>query len=213
MIIPLGPRSPGASRDLPGSLGGPPSGAPLFGLAPGGVFRAADVAADTGELLPHPFTLTVAEPRRSGFCGTFRGVSPPGRYPAPCPVEPGLSSSGVARRRRSPDLLRLQPISVRKVFCGEGGQGPQTPALPPEASFPTSGVGRRLMNDLSEKPFLYYVTFFASAGQWPSGPGDRPRGSWTDPHGKYHRTQTASIFPEPGATRDRGGLSAPDTSP
>lgn len=27
------------------------------------------------------------------FCGTFRRVAPPGRYPAPCPVESGLSSS------------------------------------------------------------------------------------------------------------------------
>ena len=26
------------------------------------------------------------------FCGTFRRVTPPGRYPAPCPVELGLSS-------------------------------------------------------------------------------------------------------------------------
>ena len=30
--------------------------------------------------------------RRSVLCGTFRRVTPPGRYPAPCPVESGLSS-------------------------------------------------------------------------------------------------------------------------
>jgi len=45
----------------------------------------------SGELLPHLFTLTPRR-RRYVFCGTFRRVSPPGCYPASCPVEPGLSS-------------------------------------------------------------------------------------------------------------------------
>jgi len=31
---------------------------PLFGLAPGGVYKASAVTDGTGELLPHPFTLT-----------------------------------------------------------------------------------------------------------------------------------------------------------
>ena len=30
--------------------------------------------------------------RRYVFCGTFRGLTPPRRYLAPCPSEPGLSS-------------------------------------------------------------------------------------------------------------------------
>jgi len=65
--------------------------ASLFGLAPGGVYLAPGVTAGPGELLPHPFTLT----RRGGripLCGTFPGVTPAGRYPAPRPLEPGLSS-------------------------------------------------------------------------------------------------------------------------
>jgi hypothetical protein len=69
--------------------------APLFGLAPGGVYRASDVTTGPGELLPHPFTLTrhsLGEGGRSSLCGTFPGVAPAGRYPAPCPAEPGLSS-------------------------------------------------------------------------------------------------------------------------
>ncbi len=38
-----------------------------------------------GALLPHPFTLTCRLPRRRfAFCGTFPGVAPAGRYPAPC---------------------------------------------------------------------------------------------------------------------------------
>src|SRR5439155_10696273 len=72
----------------------------LCGLSPGGVYRAVDVAVRAGELLPHRFTL--AGPwcmiRRSALCCTVRGITPPGDYPAPCPVELGLSS----RTRRSP---------------------------------------------------------------------------------------------------------------
>jgi len=67
--------------------------APLFGLAPGGVFRAADGYPPRGALLPHLFTLAGAcALRRYVFCGTFRGLAPPRRYLAPRPVEPGLSS-------------------------------------------------------------------------------------------------------------------------
>ena len=39
----------------------------------------------------HPYPGTQA-PRRSVFCGTFRGIAPPGRCPASCPSVPGLSS-------------------------------------------------------------------------------------------------------------------------
>jgi hypothetical protein len=94
MTIPLVPMSPSGSGDLPGNSGGPPSGVPLFGLAPGGVFLAPAVTGRTGELLPHRFTLTPAErpPGRFPFCGTFLPVARTGSYPAPCPAEPGLSS-------------------------------------------------------------------------------------------------------------------------
>ena len=70
----------------------------LFGLAPGGVYRASDVTTGAGELLPHRFTLTPLNkhlssfPRRFAFCGTFLPVNGTGRYPAPCPAELGLSS-------------------------------------------------------------------------------------------------------------------------
>src|SRR5690606_42130174 len=40
--------------------------------------------------------------RRSALCCTFRRVTPPGSYPAPCPVESGLSS--VFRPRPSSEL-------------------------------------------------------------------------------------------------------------
>src|SRR6202011_2520063 len=59
----------------------------LFGLAPGGVCRAAGVTAGavrsyrTVSPLPSP---PVAEwSRRSVLCGTIPGLAPAGRYPAP----------------------------------------------------------------------------------------------------------------------------------
>ena len=91
--------------------------APLFGLAPGGVYRAAACCHRRGALLPHLFTLA-ARPggnprlrvRRFVFCGTFRGLAPPRRYLAPCPMEPGLSSA-IRRSRRLPGRLPSGIIS------------------------------------------------------------------------------------------------------
>ena len=76
----------------------------LFGLAPGGVYLATTCYHVRGALLPHPFTLTdgVKARRRSTLCCTFRGLSPPRRYLAPCPMEPGLSS-----RRKRPAIAQL----------------------------------------------------------------------------------------------------------
>jgi hypothetical protein len=89
-VIHLGRASPHASCDLPGSTRGPraatrTSQAPLFGLAPDGVYRAAECCHRRGALLPHLFTLT-ARPcvgARSGVGGLFSvalsvGLHPPG---------------------------------------------------------------------------------------------------------------------------------------
>jgi hypothetical protein len=108
MVIPLGFRLPETSSDLPESSSGQPSNALLFGLAPGGVCRAPDVTAGTGELLPHRFTLAPPEARRFAFCGTFLLVTETGCYPAPCPVESGLSSDSAERNRRPSDLLQIR---------------------------------------------------------------------------------------------------------
>ena len=99
--IHLGQLSPAASSNLPGSPfgtdGGPWALTPLFGLAPGGVYRAASCYQSRGALLPHLFTLTSKGPEDNSwryiFCGTFHGLTPPRRYLAPCPKEPGLSSA------------------------------------------------------------------------------------------------------------------------
>jgi len=61
MTIHLAPLLPAGSSDLPGNSDGPPSNAPLFGLAPGGVYLAPAVTGETGELLPHLFTLTLSD--------------------------------------------------------------------------------------------------------------------------------------------------------
>ena len=45
-------------------------------------------------------------PRRFVFCGTGRGIASPGRYPAPCPAELGLSSNRL-RGSRSPERLQI----------------------------------------------------------------------------------------------------------
>ncbi len=46
------------------------------------------------------------------FCGTFRRVTPPGRYPAPCPVESGLSSGAPAG---APATTRPAPSNLHYI--------------------------------------------------------------------------------------------------
>src|SRR3954470_17388922 len=52
----------------PGDIGR--AGHPQFGLAPGGVCRAAPITRDAGALLPHRFTLTCAR-RPSAVCSLW----------------------------------------------------------------------------------------------------------------------------------------------
>jgi hypothetical protein len=96
--IPLGRRLPGASSNLPErpDLDTIPKLfafsredlAPfLFGLAPGGVCRAAGVTAGAVRsyrtVSPLPSPPVAGRGRRSVLCGTFPGLAPAGRYPAP----------------------------------------------------------------------------------------------------------------------------------
>ena len=57
---------------------------PLFGLAPGGVCRAASVTVRAVRSYRTLSPLPGPKARRSALCGTFPGVAPAGRYPAPC---------------------------------------------------------------------------------------------------------------------------------
>jgi len=118
-IIHLGRPSPAASSNLPGSPLGTGGVAvrprtPLFGLAPGGVCRAANCYQPRGALLPHLFTLTGLQARRFVFCGTFHGLAPSRGYLAPCPKEPGLSSASM--KQRLPGQLRPFRTANSKAF-------------------------------------------------------------------------------------------------
>jgi hypothetical protein len=55
----------------------------LFGLAPGEVYLAIDVAADAVGSYPTLSSLPIPQERRFAFCGTFSRVAPGGRYPPP----------------------------------------------------------------------------------------------------------------------------------
>ena len=96
--IPLGRRLPGASSNLPERPDRDTIPkrfaflreclAPfLFGLAPGGVCRAAGVTASAVRsyrtVSPLPALPVAGRSRRSVLCGTFPGLTPAGRYPAP----------------------------------------------------------------------------------------------------------------------------------
>ena len=85
-VISLGRRLPGASSGLTrerhagrASPGRETGIALLFGLAPGGVYRAGAVTRAAGELLPHRFTLTAREGGGLFSVALIRGVAPPGR--------------------------------------------------------------------------------------------------------------------------------------
>jgi hypothetical protein len=98
---------------------------------------------------------------RFAFCGTFLGVTPTGRYPAPCPVELGLSSPGLRTgepdldRRRSPGPLRRKhaPLGSRRTRESQGARtspisphahhprAPARPRVPASASPPLNAVG------------------------------------------------------------------------
>ena len=101
VAIPLGPPLPARSSCQPdlsraGAAPGPegPCGDPIRHCSRWGL-PCRSGCPSRGGLLPHRFTLACAprSHRRSALCCTFRRVTPPGRYPASCPVESGLSST------------------------------------------------------------------------------------------------------------------------
>ncbi len=71
--------------------GGPPY-CFLFGLASDGVYICPPCYQRGGELLPRHSNLTTGKAVAVYFCCTSLGVASTGRYPASCPVKPGLSS-------------------------------------------------------------------------------------------------------------------------
>src|SRR6266446_6612234 len=120
MVIPLPPRFPAgaaprlhrdAKRPTRELLGGPPTDAPLFGLAPCGVCRAAPVTRGTGGLLPHRFTLAGRE--------------------ASLPSWAVCSLWHFPSRRRDWVLPSAMPCGVRTFLSPEcSGQRPSVPLRP-----------------------------------------------------------------------------------
>lgn len=87
---------------------GPRLNGSLFGLAPGGVYHRRGVLPPTRCALTAPFQ-PYRHPkmlRRYTFCCTFRRLTPPRRYLAPCPMEPGLSSPARTQQRLPGRLWR-----------------------------------------------------------------------------------------------------------
>jgi hypothetical protein len=89
---------------------------PLFDLAPGGVYLAGRSPGRWCALTApfHPCRPARAG-RRSALCGTVLRVAPTGGWPAPCPVEAGLSSTPANRGR------------------GRPAGSPCTPSMPPDS--------------------------------------------------------------------------------
>lgn len=101
----------------------------------------------SGGLLHHHSTLT-GIPRRFLFCCTGLGVTPTGRYPAPCPVKPGLSSPTAFRRCGSGHLSYLSDFILPSNEKGVN-ENPITPFAPSPSTPPAQPLSAtpRLQNN------------------------------------------------------------------
>ena len=137
-------RTPRAT-DPSGGAEGPPGSAGkrrfcpplLLGLAPGGVFPAAAVAGGAVRscrtVSPLPPARRAEAGWRCTFCGTFPGVAPAGRYPAPylrgartflSPRNGGERPSG----RLAPGDLGCRDASVKASPGGPAANCPLAPS-------------------------------------------------------------------------------------
>ena len=115
-VICLARPSPDGSSGLPGARRAAVS--LRFSLASDGACICPAHYWPGGSLLHCLFTLTCRRRQAVLFCCAFPWVTPAGRYPASCPVKPGLSSSEAfrllrrGRMSRSPDCfysLKIPP--------------------------------------------------------------------------------------------------------
>ena len=83
--------------------------APLFGLAPGGVYRAAACCHPRGALLPHLFTLTGIRRRLGGMFSVALSV---GSRPPGVTWHPALWSPDFPRRISAPRLPGRLPVAT-----------------------------------------------------------------------------------------------------
>ena len=85
----------------------------LFGLASNGVYMCHCCYQQCGSLLHCLSTLTIAFAMAVYFCCTGLGVASTGRYPASCPVKPGLSSPARMQPRSSVLLIIFSYVCYR----------------------------------------------------------------------------------------------------
>ena len=105
IIIHLDWKSPPSLKRPTRKRRGPRHGFPIWSCSGWGL-PCRSCYHSRGALLPHPFTLT-SRNWRSTLCCTGRGLSPPRRYLAPCPVEPGLSSGSATLASAQPAIIQL----------------------------------------------------------------------------------------------------------
>ena len=132
MVIPLGRTSPPASSGLPGSrvraTRAHSAPAPLFGLAPGGVYLATNRCRPCGALLPHLFTLTCAPEGAIG--GLFSAALSVGSRPPGITWHPALWSPDFPpRQARRPSSRLPATILIGFAFAGNGVNCPQNRSL------------------------------------------------------------------------------------
>ena len=141
-IICLGRLLPAASSDLPGDRTGRPM-VSIFGLASDGVYMATCCYQRHGGLLHRLFTLTTFV--AVIFCCTFLRVTSTGRYPASCPVKPGLSSPAVFRHLQPRSFILLNRILIMPSFTHKC-----------KGNLSLAPIFNRLLHSSGySKPFLY----------------------------------------------------------
>ena len=93
----------------------------LFGLAPGDAYPAIHVAVDAVGSYPavSPLPRNPSEDGPEAVCFLWRScrIAPPGRYPAPCPLESGLSSH-LRPGKRPPDPRLIPGTMIRNAWLG-----------------------------------------------------------------------------------------------
>ena len=129
--ISLGRRLPAASSDLPGRVCEPDKLATVARASPCVVLLQVGFAEQTGHPVRwcaltapfHPYREAEADEsattsRRFTFCCTFPVLADGGRYPPPCPVEPGLSSPKPATipRDRTSLAAAAWPASAKSLI-------------------------------------------------------------------------------------------------
>ncbi len=116
--------------------------APLFGFAPGDAYPATCVT--TGAVGSYPTFSPLpdeSELSSSAVCFLWRWcqIALPGRYPAPCPLESGLSSHDHGRKR--PPGPPTPPILILEVLMRECKRGEVEKGKPTIRSFPLLNDG------------------------------------------------------------------------